>query len=56
MDTIIQEKVNNWLTGNFDTATKDEITRLQKDNEKELEDAFYRNLELTGKKEFGSVV
>ncbi|TMI66365.1 MAG: phospho-sugar mutase [Bacteroidetes bacterium] len=45
MDATILAKVNNWLSGNFDTVTKDEITRLQKDNEKELEDAFYRNLE-----------
>ena len=45
MDATILAKVNNWLTGNFDTDTKSEITRLQKDNEKELEDAFYRNLE-----------
>lgn len=45
MDATILAKVNNWLSGNFDPATKDEITRLQKDNEKELADAFYRNLE-----------
>ncbi len=30
MDAAIQEKVNTWLNGNFDTATKDEIKKLQK--------------------------
>ncbi|MFT3934344.1 MAG: phospho-sugar mutase [Chitinophagaceae bacterium] len=45
METAIQDKVNTWLKGNFDQATKDEITRLQKENPKELEESFYRNLE-----------
>ena len=45
MDAAIQTKINVWLSGNFDTATKEEITRLQKDNEGELADAFYKNLE-----------
>jgi phosphoglucomutase len=45
MDAAIQDKVNTWLKGNFDQATKDEVTRLQKDNPKELEESFYRNLE-----------
>jgi phosphoglucomutase len=38
-------KINTWLTGNYDDATKAEIIRLQKENTTELEDAFYRNLE-----------
>lgn len=45
MDAAIQQKVNVWLNGNFDQATKDEIKRLQTENDKELADAFYRNLE-----------
>ena len=45
MDAAIQDKVNTWLNGNFDQATKDEITRLQKENPDELADAFYKNLE-----------
>ena len=45
MDAAIQEKVDSWLNGNFDQATKDEIKRLQKENPNELADAFYRNLE-----------
>jgi phosphoglucomutase len=44
MDTI-QERVNSWLTGNYDEATKQEIIRLQKENPGELSDSFYRNLE-----------
>jgi phosphoglucomutase len=45
MDAAIQEKVNAWLTGNYDQATKDEITRLQKENPGELTESFYRSLE-----------
>lgn len=45
MDAAIQEKVNTWLNGGFDQATKDEIKRLQKEKPDELTDAFYRNLE-----------
>ncbi len=45
MDNAIQEKVNSWLTGNFDEATKNEIISLQQGNENELADAFYKNLE-----------
>lgn len=45
MDTKIQEKINSWLSGNFDQSVKDEITRLQKENPDDLADAFYKNLE-----------
>jgi phosphoglucomutase len=45
MDTAIQSKVNVWLNGNFDQATKEEINRLQKEKPDELADAFYKNLE-----------
>jgi len=45
MDTAIQAKIDVWLSGNYDQATKEEIIRLQKDNSAELADAFYRNLE-----------
>ena len=45
MDAAIQEKVNAWLNGNYDQATRDEIIRLQKENPTELTDSFYRNLE-----------
>lgn len=45
MDAAIQAKIDTWLNGNFDAATKDEIKKLQKENPSELADAFYRSLE-----------
>ncbi len=45
MDAAIQKKVDLWLKGNYDQATKDEISRLQKENPNELTESFYRNLE-----------
>jgi len=45
MDTAIQAKINTWLTGSFDDDTKQEIKKLQQENETDLADAFYRNLE-----------
>lgn len=45
MDAIILEKVNTWLNGSFDQETKEAIKKLQAENEKDLADAFYRNLE-----------
>src|SRR5580698_5996943 len=45
MDAAIQGKVDLWLKGNYDQATKDEINRLQKENPAELTESFYRNLE-----------
>ena len=29
MDAAIQTKIDTWLNGNYDQATKDEIKRLQ---------------------------
>lgn len=45
MDAAIQTRVNVWTSGNYDQATKDAISALQANNEDELADAFYRNLE-----------
>lgn len=45
MDAAIQEKVDRWLNGNYDQATKDEVIRLQKEHPTELTESFYRNLE-----------
>ena len=45
MELAIQQKVESWLKGNYDEATKSAIRNLQKDNPTELADAFYRNLE-----------
>ncbi|MEA3426039.1 MAG: phospho-sugar mutase [Bacteroidota bacterium] len=45
MDAAIQERINVWVNGHYDQATKDIIAQLQKENPDELADAFYRNLE-----------
>jgi len=45
MDTSITQRVNAWLNGSFDEATKNEIKRIQAEHPDELTDAFYRNLE-----------
>src|SRR5690349_20273952 len=45
MDNAIQQKVDQWLQGNYDEETKKEIQRLQSENSTELADSFYQNLE-----------
>lgn len=45
MDAVIQKKVDTWLNGSYDQATKDEILRMQKDSPDELVESFYQNLE-----------
>ncbi|SDX39721.1 phospho-sugar mutase [Hymenobacter psychrophilus] len=42
----LQTKINGWLTDDYDAATQAEIRQLLADNQDEqLSDAFYRNLE-----------
>ena len=41
MDKNIQQKIDNWLAGNYEQSGKDAIIKLQKDNPDELADAFY---------------
>jgi len=45
MDKNIQEKIDKWLTGNYDEVTKEGIRSLQASNPDDLADAFYKNLE-----------
>ena len=45
MDAVTQQKIDQWLSGNYDQAVKDEIIALQKTDAAGLEDAFYKNLE-----------
>ncbi|MBS1947675.1 MAG: phospho-sugar mutase [Bacteroidetes bacterium] len=45
MEPAIQQKINAWLNGNYDEATRNEILRLQKESPAELAESFYRNLE-----------
>jgi phosphoglucomutase len=46
LDTNVQSRVDAWLAGNYDDATKAEIRQLvDQNNVTELTDAFYRDLE-----------
>ncbi len=45
MDNNIQVKVDKWLNGNYDAATKEAIKNMQQNNKEELADAFYKELE-----------
>ncbi|WP_143309291.1 phospho-sugar mutase [Chitinophaga vietnamensis] len=45
MDINIQNKVAQWLNGNYDADTVATLKKMQAENPEELTDAFYRNLE-----------
>ncbi len=46
LETAVQNKVNQWLEGRYDTATKATIQKLVDDNNTtELTDSFYKDLE-----------
>ncbi|WP_375437456.1 phospho-sugar mutase [uncultured Hymenobacter sp.] len=46
LTSAVQQKIDTWLTGNYDATTKDEIRQLQAQNQEDfLSDAFYRDLE-----------
>ena len=45
MDAAIQQKIDTWLSGNYEQSVKDAILKLQTENPDELADAFYKNLE-----------
>ena len=46
LEAATQHTINEWLNGNYDQQTKDEIQQLiDKDASTELTDAFYRSLE-----------
>ena len=45
MEAATQQKIDQWLAGNYDQAVKDEILALQETDPAGLEDAFYKNLE-----------
>ncbi|HRP32914.1 MAG TPA: phospho-sugar mutase [Agriterribacter sp.] len=45
MDTKIKERIDVWLNGSYDDATKEEIRKKAVESPDELTDAFYRNLE-----------
>ncbi len=41
----VKKKAQNWLSGNFDANTKNEVKSLLDTNEKELIDSFYKSLD-----------
>ena len=45
MEAMIKARVDKWLEGNYDEATKNTIRELSTNNPEELADAFYRDLE-----------
>ncbi|MFY0254643.1 phospho-sugar mutase [Chitinophaga sp. 30R24] len=45
MDINIQNKVAQWLNGNYDAETVATLKKMQEGNPDDLTDAFYRNLE-----------
>ncbi len=45
MNEIALKNAQTWLQGNYDDETKAQVKKLMEENPKELEDAFYRNLE-----------
>ena len=45
MNAEIKKKVDQWLQGNYDDETKNALKKLLAENENEVNDAFYKNLE-----------
>ena len=45
MEHQIQSRIDKWLEGNYDEATKSVIREMTVNNTNELADAFYKNLE-----------
>ncbi len=45
MENNYRQTAESWLSGNFDSETKEEVRKLMEGDPALLEDAFYRNLE-----------
>jgi phosphoglucomutase/phosphomannomutase len=43
-DSLTQQNINSWLSGDYDEETKNTIKKLLKENPKEILDAFYTHL------------
>ncbi|MBM3207460.1 MAG: phospho-sugar mutase [Chlamydiae bacterium] len=44
LDTVTEDRIHSWTSGNFDADTKAEISKLKSDNPKLLRDVFYTEL------------
>jgi phosphoglucomutase len=45
MEAAIQQKIDSWLSGNYEQSVKDGIKKMQDENPNELLESFYKNLE-----------
>ena len=45
MDTKTENRIKEWLSGDYDEVAKEKIRELQKNDPAKLEDAFYKDLE-----------
>ena len=45
VDAQITEKATEWLSEKFDEQTRNQVKDLMENNEKELVECFYKNLE-----------
>ena len=45
MESKIQERIDNWLSPNFDEATRIKIKKLQEEDPKTLKESFYQDLD-----------
>jgi len=45
MESKIQERIDNWLSPNFDEATRKKIRELQEKDPKSLKESFYQDLD-----------
>lgn len=45
MNEATIQRINAWLSGNYDADTKAQIKKMQESNPAELEESFYQNLE-----------
>ena len=45
LDTIVKAKAQQWLDGDYDAQTKEQVRQLMENDPKELVESFYKDLE-----------
>ena len=45
MDKVIKQRINDWLTGNYEESDRAEVRRLLVENPEEIMESFYKHLE-----------